>query len=766
LPAEAQAVNLSLQARPLRLGVFVADIPKVPWQDVYASALGSQTRIWGGAANIIFPLSDRPEDDELLWALVDLWDADSWELFVSSAHDLADLLPAEYDAWRKQIDHELAKEPPENRGSRLEDALAGFAVDQSLPDELSALLVRRGAAIHHDGLPMSHGALSGSRVPYPLTDVLDLRPLPDEVLDPQVDDGPTARLLMAAELGVLGTPQREALRSLGVSVKTVKPTSREELIRWLFRGTRPDGVAPFALGESGLSWFRSRPLTRDELTIVAGEDPRDFMLAYAIRRGRTHAWWFPESFFVAAHERRTALWDISSLALRRALPIVVTSATDPDAANKIAADLPAIAHDSVVIQTKSWQEALPGRANRLRSHHPVGFPERVLLEDGATPFLDTPIPRVDPATPGDLRWMVDIAVTNWTAIRHPDLAKHLVPTGGGEDTRTTRTGVSYSSPGPFVPANVPLEYLISHPQFRPLDVLDQLDAICRDANWTCQLSEKGQFAEAAVQRFGGFEELCTKLRDPHVAAILAAYLDGSDNAPGFRLSHKRRYLTLEELDYVCQRVGGPIVEDLQSRGVLDRGLVLKCQHCRYADWYPPRATDRFFSCTRCDTEQRPEKKHWMRGHEPAWQYRLHETVFQMILHRGDLPSLTVFERFWQASQAVAAVAELEFRSPDGKMQEIDFAVVDAGDLWLGEAFTDARYCKTGANKENERFGRLASLAQLLNARGVILATGAEKLDDGTRKRAAKGFPGPWPRLELREGAFMLSHPKTLIDKTS
>src|SRR2546428_1581965 len=48
---ELRAISLSLQARPFRVGILVADIPDSPWQDVYASALSSQTRVWGGPSN-------------------------------------------------------------------------------------------------------------------------------------------------------------------------------------------------------------------------------------------------------------------------------------------------------------------------------------------------------------------------------------------------------------------------------------------------------------------------------------------------------------------------------------------------------------------------------------------------------------------------------------------------------------------------------------------------------------------------------------------
>jgi hypothetical protein len=138
-------------------------------------------------------------------------------------------------------------------------------------------------------------------------------------------------------------------------------------------------------------------------------------------------------------------------------------------------------------------------------------------------------------------------------------------------------------------------------------------------------------------------------------------------------------------------------------------------------------------------------------------------VFQFLRNRGDLPALTVFERFSRSAHAVLAEAELTATDRSGTQSEFDFAVLEGGDLWLGEAFTADRYEPT-KKRERERLERLREIAEVLNARGVILATAADALSERTRDQAQRVVPGPWPRLELRERAWTLRRPARLIDE--
>jgi hypothetical protein len=315
----------------------------------------------------------------------------------------------------------------------------------------------------------------------------------------------------------------------------------------------------------------------------------------------------------------------------------------------------------------------------------------------------------------------------------------------------------------FVHAMVPIEHQTTRPQLRPLELLDQLKAVLGPTRWRCQLSEKGRFAEGAAERFGGFPELCAALRRPDVARIICAYQDAGDDATGLALRDRRRYPSLRDIEQLDLAANPEqLVASLETDRVLIRGMVLKCPRCRHADFHRPGETDPEFTCRRCGERSRPNRDAWLGTPEPVWHYRLDEVVFQFVRHRGDLPALAVFDRFGRSRHPVRAVAELEFTDPQGARSELDFAVLEGPDLWLGEAFTGARYENT-RNKEAERLNRLREIAGLVNARGVILATAEPALDMRTIEVAQEKFPGPWPQLELRTGVFALDRPVRSID---
>ena len=318
-------------------------------------------------------------------------------------------------------------------------------------------------------------------------------------------------------------------------------------------------------------------------------------------------------------------------------------------------------------------------------------------------------------------------------------------------------------------------------------MFEQLRLAAAASNWECRLSHKGEFALAACALFGGFEQLCTELRDENVARLLMGYLDGDRHASG-RALDKRRYLRLADAqDLGLDGDPAPLINRLEGSRVLVRGLVLKCERCRYTSFYRTREVDPSFACTRCGHEQRPGPEHWLGSTEPEWHYRLDEAVFQFVRQHGDLPLLAAYDLFARSKEAVLIAPEVEFirqqneREQDGpreqrgddegdedenKPREFDFVVVRNGALYLGEGFAAARYEET-KRAENRRLEYLAMIAEALNAEAVVLATAAEALDDRTRTAAENRFRRPpRPRLVIREAVPMPQRPATLIDTAS
>jgi hypothetical protein len=744
------------------MGVLVPEIPGLPWQTVFRGALASQVRIWGGSGNFLLPLRPDTMDSEVFWALVELLDPDWWDIYCGSHRELEDFDAASYSTWRAQVDAELAKWPEEQREGRLDEVHAAALVDEAVPSDLEALLVARGAPLNHDGRLLPRGPVSATGAPpYPCVDALDLSGLPEEVFEADVDATPTHQLLAAAEFGALSPDLREALQTHGIRRRAERPSSGADLMRWLYDIKAQPGQGVFALTEPGLGWYRPRPLVEDTVTVVAGEDAWDFAVAYAVRRAATHAFWAPDSAFASDLERDIAHRNLVWLAERAGAPLVVTSVSDDAAGRSLAAALERHKR-SAVIRTATWREALPERANRLLVKNRLGRPEATYLDDGATPHLRTPLPDLSDDA-AKLRWMTDLDVRDWAPTRHRALAPKLLDVGSFGDARVTQQGLAYEGMSGMVTYGVPVEQLTVQPMLRPLPLLEQLRRIALDSQWTCELSQKGQFALATANLFGGFADLGAALRDDDIGKVVCAYLDGEQTAVGLPLKDRRRYLSLEDFRALgLTQAAEAVLDDLRLRRVLHAGLVLKCPRCRHTDWYRPRDTDPSFECTRCAACHVPDRDAWLQDAEARWWYRLDEVVFQFARHRGDLPTLAAFERFERARQTAQFVPEVALTDPTGQEREVDFAVTDGSSLWLGEAFTDARYAPT-KKAEMERLWRLAEAAAVLNARGVIFATSADQVSPETTARAHTVFSELWPALEFKARTWHLPRPTKLLD---
>jgi hypothetical protein len=576
------------------------------------------------------------------------------------------------------------------------------------------------------------------------------------MVDPIWIGTPTFGLLLAAEFGALARAQRRRLEAAGVDVHDREFTSELELLNHVFGSAMLRETMPWEIAERGLAWFRSRPLTADRLCLVAGDSPWDFSLAYAIRRAHLHAFWVPEGA-LGAH----AAWAVDKLAraaVRSALPLVVTSASDDVAALELGERLSAAGATPAVVP---WREVLPRRPNRLRLFGSLGLPSNVLLDELAmTPPLPTPIPDVEPSDVRQLRWMTEVDVQSWCALRHPDVGDALVASSAGRAARATTDGVAYFCPGWAVQGNVPLEQQTSRPVLQVQSLLDQFRAAGAPQGWTCELSDKGAFTIAAAERFGGLSELADAISTPAIAAALLAFLDGADEVPGLKLSDRRRYLSAEDMRVVSNCTGPDALEALLAAKAVARGLVLKCARCRHTSWYRLRDVDPGFECHRCAHEQALGPHATLGRIDPPLFYRLDEAVFQFLRHRGDLALLAAADLYQGEELPNLVVPELTLCHQAGLELEVDYIVVAGGDLDIGEAFTSDRYAKTG---EHTRLSELARAAEAFNARNVTICTAALALHSKTRGRLEAAIPGPWPRHRVVSGARMLPRPLKLVD---
>jgi hypothetical protein len=118
-------LTLALSVRPLRsVVVVVPELEGVPWQRLFRLAITRLTSVWGGLGDLVLPepIGDAASD-ELLWAILDAYDADTYHPLPVTVGDLEALSPERYQQIRKEHEDELSGYDPAFVSDHLADTL-------------------------------------------------------------------------------------------------------------------------------------------------------------------------------------------------------------------------------------------------------------------------------------------------------------------------------------------------------------------------------------------------------------------------------------------------------------------------------------------------------------------------------------------------------------------------------------------------------------------------------------------------------------------
>ena len=218
------------------------------------------------------------------------------------------------------------------------------------------------------------------------------------------------------------------------------------------------------------------------------------------------------------------------------------------------------------------------------------------------------------------------------------------------------------------------------------------------------------------QRCGVGWSLAADLAAADRFAILCAWLAEDDRKaefprpPGIQL-RARRYLSFKEIRSVGQLDAGAareLVDSYLERGIVRRGLVLKCRSCMNTDWYPLDDVGHDFKCERCRSLSLVARASWVTNtDEPTPYYDLAEVVFQALKVNCHVPigGSAMLEK---ASRAFAEAPELKFRIDADTKVELDLLVIADGKIGLGEAKKGTKLDAT-AKGENQWLRNLKQL---------------------------------------------------------
>ena len=710
--------------RPARALVLVPLPDALPWQVAMMAALRGQAATWGGSANLVVPWTEDLFERDEFWSIAAALDPDVVALARLAGSDLGGIVPTG-DPLLSASDV----------GGRVEaDVLktAFTVIAQRLP-----VLQRNGYAP-----PLFSG---DQGVGFPCTPIAavagDLGPGPALRCEADIDLG----LMLAAESGDLADSAISRLAGRGAVVTPHGLSPDEARSRVLQGPERPGASGVWTLSEAGLRWLR--PVSRNPVTVsvVVGDQPWDFALGYALRRLTGLAWWLPTSVLAdpwSTHWLLHRIAEIADLAERG----IVARVSDRALATSVAGELATAASDS-----REWSVAetalgaLHERPSRLLSRVP-GL-EVFALQDGETGYLPPELPEVGEALGQRIYWMSELLGDNWQPLPDARLATHVVRQPGYDSAsaRPTRSGAAYLCPN-FVRMSEDMASEVVRPRIAVVDLHDQVAAILGQSGWRLEPSDKGQYADGASRLFGGDRELRAALASPPWWRTLTGLQSdtGPDLQPrGWKLADQRTYYQLAELQAIRAETGlGDDVPELLQRRILMRGLVFRCPLCRFKAWYGADELADRLRCARCREPFALTDRGWQPDAEPQWRYRMHELLWQLLLHNGDVPLRALRETLQigmpDASEPTAALHEHDLWEPGADTPiELDICAQRGPDLWIGEA----KIANT-LGREPQARSKLEGLrraAEMLRPHGILFVTASAGWTDRTEEIAGEAL---------------------------
>jgi hypothetical protein len=706
--------------RPARALVLVPLPDIVPWQVAMMAALRAQAATWGGAANLVVPWTDELLERPELWAIATALDPDLIVVARLNGAELAGVVP--------DGDPLLATD----------DALT--RIDPTAHKRVLELLAARLPILQRNGAGRRLFCdASGTR--FPATPIIavggELGPGVALRCSGDLDLG----LMLAAEAGDVADVVVTTLAQRGVVVAPHDLAPADARDRVLRGQQVPGAGGAWAIAETGLQWLF--PVIQNApVSVVVGDDPWDFAIAYALRRSTGLAWWLPTSVL---QDPFTVPWLVHRIEqvgqlVERA---VVVSGSDRGAAARL---LEEIAGSGSNQHEWSLPEdplaPLHEQSARLLTRAP-GL-ESFALHDGATGYLPPVLPEVEEASGERIYWMAEVLGANWQPLPDARLAEHIVlqPGYGSTNARPTRAGAAYLCPH-YMRTSPDMRSEIVRPRIAALSLRAQLATILEGSGWRLEPSDKGQYAEGAANLFGGDDALRAALSAPCWWGALTALRTSvarntGAGARGWKIGD-RTYYSLDEVETIRTETAlNADVEDLLERRILMRGLVFRCPLCRFKAWYGADELAGALRCSRCREPFALTDRGWIPEPEPQWRYRLNEMLWQLLSHNGDVPLRALRETLGigtpELREPATALHEHDLWAPGAETPiELDICAQVGPALWIGEAKVVSNL---GPQQEaREKLGRLRDAAGILNPHGILFVTASHGWSEATRTLA-------------------------------
>ena len=480
------------------------------------------------------------------------------------------------------------------------------------------------------------------------------------------------------------------------------------------------------------------------VTVVVGDDSNDFYYAMALERCGVPVIWLPHELARGG----SALTKLSLETLCRGLQQLPRRRVEGEGGGITLVSL-SLTIEKLRYVKRRMRRAVWGEGLDIRVTEVVQLPpyrvSAILDPEHFDDVIDEPfsidemvrgvpaaVPSAVTATdPWKLTWWVEVTDPGKPLPSRAALNKLVVADSEGwrAIARCGHDGVSFflHTMG-LTLAGSSLQQMTERPKLRFPSVTDTFQQLFHEAGFFAEESTAGRFRRLTTEMWGGLEVLATDFSDVSTFNLLRAFLstEASGEKPGVLTKTGRRFLSFEDALSVSEHSPDAlrdIIDRLITRGVLRRGLVLKCNRCLHFGWYALESLGQTFRCERCHAETFITSSTWKMSVEPMGYFGIAEVVHQALSGNCEIP-IRALAKIASQSRSFGETPEVLVTFADGSKIEIDMLAISNGRIIIGEAKVGSTVKDSGP-KERAWLKKLAAVATALAVDEVVFATATE-----------------------------------------
>jgi hypothetical protein len=270
-------------------------------------------------------------------------------------------------------------------------------------------------------------------------------------------------------------------------------------------------------------------------------------------------------------------------------------------------------------------------------------------------------------------------------------------------------------------------FISSWPDMTEIGIPDSwyvLESVFKDAGYNCEPSDKSKFALGLLRLVGSIEDL-------RIIASRRVYeiLKGMCRIKGQRGNYREFFAERLEFDYslLKPKLGKEtdvILDVLIKKGIIFRGIHLKCPKCQLSRWYELDKVNRIWRCDGCLNDQTIP----LELNNTSWKYRINELYARGHDQGAITPLLAIYALHppgilrdtsilgYYPGVIITAISDDIVQQTGIKQMELDLVSIRDGRLIIGE-------CKDSGEKLTKKdILRYVKLANHLRCSRIIFAT--------------------------------------------